>query len=385
MRARLALLPLALALTAIASGCGSKYELPTERRQGRVVPANGSYQMIQTWHGMDGIQDILLTQGTGSQLYVLFNHGGSGAAPRGEVKDYFLSRPDPLGHSMSTLLSPAALTAGGDGTGGTANRIYVLDQGDTCLAKTRLSTGTCGGLFITDLRYYWRVREYGLLGGDTISTFTDTTLAWVNGIAADDEGSVYVSGVAIVLTQSQQSQFLFDRSFVFRVYKYRRGPRYPGVTPGDHTMPGANWHRDTTFFHTQGSGVGYVDDPRGMAWSGLFPRGLYVADAGNNSGQKLNDADTTGFFRYEQDGDGVFLAGPDDVALDAAGYVYINDAGNGRVLRFDAGGGFVQRVDVEPDDAGATLLTPVALAASDSIVYVADRGRSEIVRYQRRK
>ena len=44
-----------------------------------------------------------------------------------------------------------------------------------------------------------RAREYGLGGGDTVSTFTDTTFAVVTGIAAGEDGYVYVSGQAIVL------------------------------------------------------------------------------------------------------------------------------------------------------------------------------------------
>jgi sugar lactone lactonase YvrE len=150
-------------------------------------------------------------------------------------------------------------------------------------------------------------------------------------------------------------------------------------------MPGARWHRDTTYFHTVGSGVGYVNDPRGMAWTDVFPSGLFVADLGNNSGQKLSDRDTTGFFRYEQDGDGSPITGPQDITVDASGYVYVCDTGNRRVLRYDPSGNFVQRVDVEADDLGATLLQPVAVAANDSIAYIADFGRGEVIRYERRK
>ena len=92
MRLRPALaLMAAVALAGFIAGCGSKYELPTERRGIRVVPSDGSYQMLATWHGMDGIQDALLTQGNGTQLFLLFNHGGAGASRRGDVKDYFLS------------------------------------------------------------------------------------------------------------------------------------------------------------------------------------------------------------------------------------------------------------------------------------------------------
>jgi len=386
MRARSVLaLAIVAALAAALAGCGTKFDLPTERRIGRVVPGDESYQMIATWHGMIGIQDILITPGIGTQLYLLFNNGIGD--PTNGAYDFFLTKPRGLGHAMLGILNPAAIAFGGDGGGGAANRIFVLDHGDTVNAKREYVPPGAGAIprrYISDLAKYWRVREYGLLGGDTITTFTDTTLVWVNGVAADAEGSVYVSGVASVLSPASQ-QGLFNRTFVYKIFKYRRGPRYAGVFPYDGTMPGALWHRDSTYFHTEGTGVGFVRDARGLAWGSYPPTGLYAADFGNSSGQKLSDSDTTGYFRYEQDGDGVTLAGPLDISADVNGFVYIADTGNRRALRFGPAGEFVQRIDIEANDQGAALLDPVAIAANDSIVYVADRGRSEVVRYQRRK
>ena len=54
-------------------------------------------------------------------------------------------------------------------------------------------------------------------------------------------------------------------------------------------------------------------------------------------------------------------------------------------MRFDSSGGYVQRIDIDADENGLHLVAPVALAASDSIVYVADRVLDEIVRYQRQR
>ena len=160
---------------------------------------------------MDGIRDILLTQGTGTQLFLLFNHGGTGTASRGEVLAYARLKPTgpqtPLpGIAFQGLFNPVALCVGGDGAGRPANRIFVLDQGDTTGAgrsrthhlrrydRTRTPPGNWRPNDVSDLGLYCRVREYGLLGGDTVSTFIDTTMAFVNGIAADAQGRVYVSG-----------------------------------------------------------------------------------------------------------------------------------------------------------------------------------------------
>src|SRR5262249_32128799 len=99
MRVRSALaVAVLLALVALPSGCGGKFDLPTEHPN-RIVPTDQSYGMLATWKGMDGVQDLLLTQGQGNQLFALFNHGGSAgpSIPRGEVKLYPLTHPDPIG------------------------------------------------------------------------------------------------------------------------------------------------------------------------------------------------------------------------------------------------------------------------------------------------
>lgn len=384
------------------AGCGGRFDLPTEHRVDRFVPSDKSYQMMATWH-LDGtrygvIRDLLLTQGSGSQLFLLYNSGGSGIAARGRVLSYPLLEtsagvtPNPIsGIDFRALFNPVALASGGDGLGGANNRIYVLDAGDTCLARANPSTFTCSDttngwdMRINDLQHYWRVREYRLLGGDTLSTFSDTTLAAVNGIAADASGNVYVSGLAIVLLPNPDDPRLSDREFQWRIYKYARGPGEPGKVPNDPRLPGAAWHRDTTFVIEEGAGVGTVQDPRSMFWSAAgFAPGLYAADFGKNWVQKLYDTgSSTGF--WEVDGaDGQPFNGAVDVAVDIAGYVYVVDAGGRRVLRFGPDASYVQRVDIEPDDAHRTLAQPVAAAADTQSVYVADALYNEVIRYKRR-
>lgn len=369
------------------AGCGVPYKLPNEIPKGRGIPSDGSYQMLATWTGMQGVQDILLTQGTGSQLFLLFNTGGADSSVRGEVRAYPLTRPTPLnGFVFPTLFNPVALCSGGDGVAASSNnRVYVLDRGDTCLARMNLATGACGdatGGFnsrVTRLNFYWRVREYRLLAGDTVSTFTDTTMAFVSGIAADVQGRVYVSGVAIVTVPSQENPNYVERTFQYRVYRYIRG------LPTDRNMPGASWHRDATWTVEEGSGIGTVEDPRGLFWSTAGGGALYAADFGKNWAQKLDDSRTsTGFYFLDGGQSGQTLLGPEDVAVDLQGFVYVADTGNRRVLRYGPDALYLQRVDVEPNASKLPLQNPVAVAADDSLVYVADRGAAEVIRYKRR-
>ena len=390
MRRALAALGLSIAAVPILAGCGTQFPLPTETLTGRLVPSDNSYQMVATWSGMDGIADILLTQGPGSQLFLLFNHPGAGTAPRGAVYAYALKAkpptPSPLpGIDFRSLFVPAALCAG-------AGRVFVLDEGDTCLARLDPSTGRCdstGGWSnrISDLSTYWRVREYGLLGGDTLSTFTDTSFAFVRGIAADNQGRVYVSGTAIILVPDPQDARIRTRTFLFRIYRYLKVT--PGSVTPDPYMPGTDrWVRDQNFIVEEGSGLGTVVDPRGLYWAGAgVPGGpaLFAADFGKNWVQKLSDSQSsTGAFKIDVAQD-TTISGPRDVAVDLNGFLYVADTGNQRVLRLDRYGDFDKRVNVEPDADGAALREPVAVAADDSLVYVADRAAGKVVRYQRRK
>ena len=381
---RRALLPW-LAAAALLQGCGSSFELPTENRGNRLIPGDQSYQMLATWTGQDSIQDILLTQGTGTQLFLLYRRAGVGMAPRGEVRSVPLTRPDPIaGISFPTLFNPVALASGG-------GKVFVLDQGDTCLARANPANGSCEtadgwGLKVTNLSAYWRVREFGLLGGDTLSTFTDTTVAYVRGVAADAQGRVYVSGTAIINVVISTPPLILERTSQYRIYRYVRGPRYAGVDPADRNMPGANWHRDTTWVVEEGSGVGTVVDPRGLFWSDAGSPALYVADFGKNWVQKLSDQlRSTGFYFLDGGLSGLPLNGPTEVTVDRQGFVYITDPGNRRVLRYSSAPDYVQRVDVELDAQGQPLGDPVAVAADDSLVYVADRALAKVIRYQRRK
>lgn len=392
MRARIGWMAAAM-LAAAAAGCGVGYELPTEQRTDRSVPSDQSYQMVATWTGMDGVRDILLTQGAATQLFILFNRlglddtcsTGGPDEPRGDVRLYPLKAgsgvPTPIDASyfqpLRTLFNPAALASA-------QNRLYVLDQGDTCLAKP-VQSGPGAGV-IRDLRAYWRVREYDLTGGDTISTFTDTTFAFVHGIAAGSDGSVYVSGIAVVLDTMQTDTRIRTRMFASRVRRYQRGPRYPGVVPNDVTMPGANWHRDTTWVIRNGSGNASVSDPRGLYFSRLGSGSLFIADHGNAQVKQVSVAvPGLGFVQVDGQTTGANFDGPVDVSADLQNFFYVADRRNRRVLRYDGSGNYVQRLDVEPDAQGLPLLDPVSVAVDDTLAYIADRGRAKVMRYRRRQ
>jgi sugar lactone lactonase YvrE len=88
--------------------------------------------------------------------------------------------------------------------------------------------------------------------------------------------------------------------------------------------------------------------------------------------------------RVDGQATGSNLEHPESVTADLAGFFYLVDRDNRRVLRYDLSGEFIQRVDVELNSDALPLLDPISVAADDSLAYVADRGRNQIVRYRRR-
>jgi len=76
---------------------------------------------------------------------------------------------------------------------------------------------------------------------------------------------------------------------------------------------------------------------------------------------------------------------PENVAVDGSGDLYVVDRLNQRVLRYDGAGNYVVTVNTELNADGLPLLDPVAVGVNDSIAYVGDAGRSQVIRYKRRQ
>lgn len=385
MRARTtaALAALAAAGALALAGCGTTFPLPTESRQ-RALPQDGSYQRVSDWTGSPDMADVvdllLVPRGTLSQLYVVANHGGTGPASRGVVKEFNNKTQFDAAavHSFDGAFSPIAVAS-------SATSIYVLDQGDTCLARGNPLNGSCsdttGGWknALSHPEYFWYVRRYSLAGGPEVESFTDTSLAFVTGMTVDAAGGVFVAGSRIRVLPDGLEPRLKIRFLEYGVFRYVKGIRPDGLP--DPNVPGGAWHRDTTFMVTQGTGTGSAVDPRGIHWGNALGAHLYVTDFGNNQVKKMTDAGISpGIFSIDGSSGDSLLVGPLDVMADERGFIYCVDAGNRRVLRFDDGGNYIQRVDIEGD----ALLRPTAVAADDSLCYVADPGAARIIRYKRR-
>jgi hypothetical protein len=405
-RSRVALvLIVAIAFGGLAAGCGTKFTIPTEIRGKATTPGQSTYQLVGSFqNGMQNIQDVLLTPG--GELFLVFQDRALG---RGTVLQYPLSADRPLSTNFPGLLNPTAICSG-------ANRVFILDQGDSSSARSDLSSfypGTkedsCGYLAevnadvdrtpvptfgwkrpITNLGLYWHVNEY-LLDGTLVTSFTDTNFVWVSGVAADAEGRVYVAGVIVYCRIDPYSPLVRTLEYRYRIRRYEHGSgdRFVVTDVGpDPLHPLQAWRRDPTYVLLDGTGIGSAKDPRGMQWAASQGEALYFADRGNNQAQRYGDpAGSTRSFKLDLGGSGSdnrLLNAPVDVAVDSAGFLYVVDAGNQRVLRYDSEGGFVQRVDWnlgKPQDN--PLILPVAVAADNRQVFVADRGAGRVWHYWR--
>ena len=401
MRRVLACLVLVL-LAGVPLGCGGKFELPTEHPK-QIVPSDGSFALQSTWKGMNGIQDLLITQGEGGQLFVLFNDGVANQPTdpiqqHGGVLLFPLTNPRPIGppyfEPTLNMFKPIAFTAN-------KTRMFVLDKGDSCKAKYDVRRSTCeadtdadpGNISdhpfrsqIFDYAATWRVREYNIGGGDTVSTFTDTTVAQPYGIALDDAGRIYVSCLAVFLDSLQTDKKIRTRKFVSRIYRYVRGQRYPGI-PDVNMVGTESWYRDSTWKVLDGSGLSSIADARGI----YIPHGgadpLYIADRGNNAAKAISSTvNELPFLKVDGQETGAIFNHPEGIAVDLAGFFYVVDRDNKRVLRYSSvPATFVQRVDQEPNSDGLPLADPIGIAVDSSgAAYIGDRGRGQIIYYKRR-
>jgi DNA-binding beta-propeller fold protein YncE len=376
MRSVRAVWPALAALAVTAWGCGASYTLPTQNTETRVVPGAGTYQMITTKKNLHGIRDILLTPS--GELFLLFRNPD-------RLHKYPPGLNAPLSTTFPGLEHPAAMAFG-------ANQLFVLGQGDSAAARVTLGSPTtyqsdCGPIPgfsrpIADVSKYWRVYVYQLNGAPA-GSFTDTLFLWVNGIAADASGRVYVSGIIAYCNVDPFDTRIRTFDSQFRIYRYQRAAGPSGSVIGD------GWRRDASYEVVEGTGVGSTKDPRGMLWSPASGSALYFADTGNHEVQKFAEPGSAGSsFKLAFGGSGaddIHLSFPVDVSVDAAGYVYVSDFGNKRILRYHPSGDFVQKVNIEKDAVGDTLERPVAVTADNDQVYVADSLNAEVVRYLRRK
>ena len=217
-------------------------------------------------------------------------------------------------------MSPVLIAEGVD------EQIYVADMGDTT------------------------VKRFARSGGAPIQILSDTAWATFGGIAADDDGFLYVADKEKEMIWKYTSSGTRDSSF---------------GTDG--------------VLSEGGEGVGYVRQPGGMCFDGVY---LQVTDTGKNRVQKLVP-DQFAFGVLSMTGPSLEdpLQSPLDSAVDADGNIYIADTGNNRVLKYDSSGSLTATVNW---DSTVVVGKLPAVAAKEDWVYIADPEHNRILIYELR-
>lgn len=356
----------ALCLAALAAGCGSKFGLPTET-PGGLVPAKDEYIFTGGLAGVAGaLTDVLITRSSGTQLLVAYGADADTFSsctspgrnlPGGTLALYPIFPPPgspPLTISFSGLWRPRLVAEGG-------GRLFVLDAGDTCQRFTDPTKGP-------------RIVVYQIGTSSPATVFQDTNWAEVRGIAAANDRTVYISGTFRV---SEPDEF-GRRTLRFRdgIWRYREATGYS---------------RDGGFTVLEGSGTGFVSRNQGIAWGPPSNPALWVADGEKQAVQKLDietDSLSHGLYQFDGTQSGLRFQDPVDVEVDDEGFIYVVDRGSSRVLRYlDTGGSaeFVQLVNTGKPEGAPLLSRPVAVAALDTMVYVADPPAALAARFERHK
>jgi hypothetical protein len=142
--------------------------------------------------------------------------------------------------------------------------------------------------------------------------------------------------------------------------------------------PPAGGGRRVTVLASQGNGDHFVQQPRGLFF---FQDSLLVADTGKSWLQVLH-ADVPSSGRGQITGPEsapLQLNAPTDVWMDAAGFYYVTDTGNARVLKLTRQG-IVKEVVTELDPESPPA--PPTLVATARLVWVVDPSRARLTIYQ---
>jgi sugar lactone lactonase YvrE len=321
-RRRRTALGLAALVTAMAAGCSGRLDLPQEPDVQGGPTGDIAYVKKYAWEGLGRISDLVLTRG--QNLY--------GVEDSSRVTCWFsdtaVPRPNPGRSIPDATLEGAPLGQPVRISEGHGNTLWVAYRSPRPLV-VQWNIGVVPPVVV----------DSGFVRLDTLAVF--------GGIAADtDSDFVYIA-------DSQAST----------ITKWK---------------PTALGGRRVTTLATQGNGDHFVQSPNGIFF---FSDSLLVADTGKDWLQVL-DADVPRAGRGQVTGpvgDPLQVHAPLDVWVDGAGYFYVADADNARVVQLTSAG-VVKRV-VTQYDADAPLV-PNTLAASETEVWVVDPQRLRLTIYQ---
>jgi DNA-binding beta-propeller fold protein YncE len=309
----------------LVAACGAKLDLPVEpdatgNPQGEVAYV----RKYPAWTGIGRVVDLMLTSGT-----VLYGVVEDSGRVRSWLSDAAVPRINP-GRSIPE--NP------------------ILD-GDTLRAPERICDGRLSTLWVAYRLPHPRLVQWNIAASPPTLVLSgvvrDDSILAFGGIAADrDSGFVYA-------VDSQRST----------VTKY---------------APSSSGGSKVALLAGPGNGDHFLQHPQGIFY---FSDSLLVADTGKGWIQVL-DADRPFSGRGQVTGpaaDPLTLRDPNDVWMDDAGFYYVADTGNGRVLKLTRQGTVKEIVTAfDPDPVG----TPTTIVADDDRTWVADPSTGRLTLFQ---
>ncbi len=252
-----------------------------------------------------------------------------------------------VGGVVTTLAGLAGSTGGADGTGSAA-RFY---------GPSGVAVDSAGNVYVAEF-YNSTIRKVtpagmvttlaGLAGSSGTNDGTGSAARFngPNGVAVDSAGNVYVadpgnhairkvtpaavvttlaayfgdpSGVAVDIAGNVYvADTEFSGNFYGMIFK---------VTPGGVVGKSiASWYGKAIGVAVDGAGNAYVGDSGNCAIQKVTPNGLVTTLAGGSSGSADGTGSAARFF------------GPQGVAVDSAGNIYVADLGNNAIRKVTSGG-----------------------------------------------
>ena len=241
----------ALAVVGFAAGCGGTFKMPTETPKAEFpptrAPAAGGVVEARSGSGR------CCSSGNAPQLFLLPRTPAAAPAPRGDIVS---GRPlpphgpaaadqrHPLSHAVpARWRCAAAATASAAGrTGSTCSTPATPASART--NSRRFVRGDAGRRLRALLA---RARVPGCWRATRSRRSATRRSRRCRASPADETGRVYVSCPRHHPQIDPLNPSIRTRLFQWRIYRYLRGSRYPGIFPPDPRMPGSNWYRDTTW------------------------------------------------------------------------------------------------------------------------------------------
>ncbi|MEO0074431.1 MAG: SMP-30/gluconolactonase/LRE family protein, partial [candidate division WOR-3 bacterium] len=244
---------------------------------------------------------------------------------------------------------------------------------------------SAGNIYATD---HWggRVQKFSPTGAFIAQWNTPTgggsSFALPSGIAVDQSNNLYVAEFWGHRVQKSTTSGVFLLSWG---QKGTTNGQFDGaggiaVAPSGEVYVADTWNARLQKFASDGAFLSKRDDMAYVGGIAIDSAGIVYAQNGDTIRKLAPDGSLILQWGGAGTGDGQFI-GPDAIAVDRNGYVYVADRGNHRIQKFTSGGAFVAKWGSQGTGDGQ-FDQPSGIAVDElGNVYVADSGNSRVQKF----